>query len=207
MIRFALEEACQLGVSELLRLGCEKIALYNAPHTPAKDVFKGALSTHGASEHILKSTKAFKFIEPRFGQGYHLVEYGIDEARRLFGPESRPENRPDGVLCVDELFTQGFIVGLSQYGFRPGKHIEVASTRNAGSAVLLPWLGSITALEIDIKKIAAALTSGAQMLATGRVPDRDGWEESVMVEANEGQLRTLSIRPIVSRREERSDTD
>jgi hypothetical protein len=207
MIKLALKEASHLGVTELVQLGCQKIGLYNAPHAPAKVVFKGALSSYGASERILNTTKAFRINAPRFGHGLHLVEYGIEEARRLFGPESNLAERPDGVLSVDELFTQGFIIGLSQYGIQPGRDIEIASTRNKGSAVLLPWRGSITALEFDVQKIAAGLISGAQMLAAGQIPNRDGWENSVLESAKEGPLRTLTISPTLIKKEMRSDTD
>ena len=195
MVRLAVVEACQMGVQSLVELGCKRIALYNAPHITVREVFLGALAMHGASECIVPPKMGFQVRGAQLGYRSRLVESGINEARRLFGPGSDPSAKPDGIVSVDDMFTQGFLIGLGLYGILPGRDIEIATHENLNSPILSPWSKDIVAMEFNVSSISTALTAGIESISVGKTPNRGGWEESLLLNERQGPLRTLTIRP------------
>lgn len=200
MLMMGSLEACQLGVSELVKLGCKKIALYNAPHLATREVFMAALSAHGVSECFVPNSITFGSKFPLLGERYRLIEHGLEEAFRAFGPGTDRSQQPDGILSVDDMFTQGYLMGLSKLGIEPGRDVQVASHVNVGSPSLAMWEDQIVCLEFDIRGIGRSMLAGALHLAKGEVPNSFGWEHSVVLHQIEGPLRTLIVRPRVRRR-------
>ena len=199
MIRLAAATTCTLGVEELVRLGCARIALYNAPHFGAREMFSAALRAHGASEHVVPPTVVFRSSLPQLGRRFRMVDVGLREATRLFGPDSNPSDRPDGILSADDTFTQGFLMGLHRHGVELGKVVRIASHFNRGSPTLEAWKDEIVRLEFSVREIVTAMNSGVAQLVRGEVPNRDGWERSTIENGKQGPLRVLDLAATVRR--------
>jgi DNA-binding LacI/PurR family transcriptional regulator len=191
---------CEMGVSELARIGCRRICVYNAPYATLAEVLDGLILKGMNHRDLLIPTMAFRPGTPEFGGQVSMVEYGMREAIRLFGPKTHPVDRPDGVMCIDDTFTQGFLIGLSQSGFRPGAGVEIASYANAGSPALAPWNEDLIRLEISVRAVGRALVAGLEMVVGGQVPDRYGWEASTLLATAEGPVRNLMLIPELKRK-------
>jgi DNA-binding LacI/PurR family transcriptional regulator len=144
---------------------------------------------------------AFHVDEPHLRYRARMMDNSISEAIRLFGPDSDPASRPDGIVSIDETFTQGFIFGLASIGLFPGRDVEIATHNTKGSPILSLWQKDITVLAFDVSEIAAALVTAAEKLASGHSPDTGGWESSYLLNAKQGTLRVLVIYPSLVRKQ------
>ena len=185
----------KLGVAELMRLGCKKINVYNAPSVDIRELHRSILTVPGAADCVQPASRVFKVHEPQIGHRSRLFEHGVAEATRIFGPESDPGVRPDGIVSIDEKFTQGFILGLGKLGLQPGADVEIATHFNAGSYVLSPWLSQLICLENNATRLAVALKVGIESLQLGQVPNSGGWEDSVIQTGQRGKVRDLRLMP------------
>ncbi len=194
MVQLANLEACQIGTSELIKAGCHRIALYNAPYIGTKEVFTAALTAHGAKEVVVPPSVGFTQRPPKMGRRSRLIEAGFNEGLRLFSPEST-ETRPDGIFCVDDMFTMGFVMALQRLGLQAGKDVHIATHINHGSPVLAAWQHQLIALEFDIRQIGQSMITGMSQIIKGEQPGRGGWEHSVVMEKQRGLVRVMLVRP------------
>jgi len=164
MVRFALLEACQLGVAGLVKEGCRRIALFNTPFVSIREVFVASLAAHGVDETILPFEVFHANSNDMLVRSFHLVERGRRSAHQAMAISPRP----DGVLSLDDMFTQGFILGLLEMGLKPGTDIEIASHVNQGSPALRTWEKQITQLEFSLPEVARALYEAADAIVAGR---------------------------------------
>jgi len=164
MLAFAMLEACQMGVAGLVQEGCQRIALFNTPYVPIREVFVASLAAHGVTETVLPFEAFHANHNDNLVRSFHLVERGRRSALQAMAI-SPP---PDGVLSLDDMFTQGFILGLLELGLKPGRDIEVASHVNQGSPALRTWEKQITQLQFSLSEVAKQLYEAADLLADGR---------------------------------------
>jgi hypothetical protein len=165
-IHMAMLEACQLGVQELVRLGCQRIALYNTPFVSMREVFMAAISSHGVEETLLPHDEHFeRYADDYFVRHYRLVERGWRAAHRALGPSATA--KLDAILSLDDMFTQGFLMGMLELGLYPGRDLQIATYANAGSPTLAAWERDMVRLEFSTARLASLLHEGAQALEAG----------------------------------------
>lgn len=172
VLRFAMVDACQVGVAELARLGCRRASLYNSPFYLMREVFMAALETHQIEAAEMSHDDFFgedSITQPvRF---HRMVEKGRSAAHRTISAGNL--DRGDyGILISDDTFTQGFIHGLIDHGLKVGEDVEIATYTNRGSPVLGPWESKLTRLELDIPQITEAMNDCADRLCEGLPPDK-----------------------------------
>lgn len=189
-------EAAQMGVAELVRLGCRSIAFYNSAYTSLREVFVATSHALGVEEFPV--IDAFEPLsEGRHPRGN--VELGFEAAQKVFGNASGP--RPDGVLSLDDMFTQGYLMGLESLGVRVGVDVKVATMSNAESFALAGWHAHIARLEFSVTEIADLMHSAMKSLLAGEEPSK-GWEKAVWLRhrlsydaSSEFPVRVAMIRP------------
>lgn len=194
MVQLANLEACQIGTAELIKAGCHRVALYNAPYIGTKEVFTAALRAHGAREVVVPPAVGFSQRPPRLGRRTKLIEAGFNEGLRLF-QDTAVDVRPDGIFCVDDMFAVGFIMALQRLGLTPGKDIQIATHSNHGSPVLAAWEHQVIRLEYDIRQIGQLMIAGMSQIIKGEQPNKNGWENSAIMEKQRGLVRVVLIRP------------
>ena len=190
-------EACQVGVGELARAGCRRIALYNTPYWSLREVFLASLRSHGLSETSIQNRRTFREQgEPgKAIQRFRLVEHGLAAAIQGFGPDVPPLQRPDGILSMDDMFTQGLLMGLDRLGIEPGRDVEIATYANRGSPSLAAWEGKLIRMVFDPREIARAMHERADSLERG-VAESPGWAPAEETERF-GTENVYLLRPSV----------
>lgn len=192
-IHMAWLEACQMGVGALAKLGCKRIAQYNPSHAATREVFLAALRTHQISERPVSREEACGAPDTPFG--FHtLVQNGFRSAMLAFGPDSNPSNRPDGVISLDDMFTQGYLMGLQVSGVELGGDVQVATQTNYESPSLLAWQDRIVRMEFRVAEIAETMHAALEALIQKQEPS-NRWEHATWATGEEGPSRLAMISP------------
>ena len=204
-VSLAMLEACQLAVGELARVGATKIALYNTPFISVREVFMAAVSAHGAKEMFLPFDAGFDDVEKdQIVRHFHLAERGLRAARLALDQRIPEANRPDGIVSLDDMFTQGFIMGMINLGLVPGKDVKIVTYANANSSSLVGWEKDLIRIEFDPAGVTTALHSAADALEAGsdlgemwgpkNYVSGDGFQRTCMVR---GQLKSSHSKSVL----------
>ena len=170
-------ETARLGVKALAAQGCRRIALVlplgsSIGRAPGEksfaelDAFKSALKKAGVpyDETLVwrhdELTNKITAVDTNQEQGFRA-------AMELF---ANADNRPDGVVALDDMMTRGALVALSKLGLRPGLDIKFATHTNKGSTALHGYEDDLTFIEIDPAQIVSALFSMLETLMNGQTP-------------------------------------
>jgi DNA-binding LacI/PurR family transcriptional regulator len=157
-----------LGVSELVRRGCRDIALWR-PHVLRPDEkeapattfdadvdlneWKRLLSVNGlAFDTALTQARDFVLSSPDKIDGISYRERGYRLAMNVFGSGQWP--LPDGIVCVDDVMSQGVLEAFDEMGIRVGEDVLMATHANSGSPLLKKHEDSLILIEFDTQKIA-----------------------------------------------------
>jgi DNA-binding LacI/PurR family transcriptional regulator len=134
-------------------------------------VFKEALAAHGiAFEPSLVRDSRFLSTGPEGEPPQTFWEQGYQTALAVFGEGSNPALRPDGIVSVSELFSQGALIGMQRVGVRIGVDVQVASHANRESPILRPWRDEITLLEVDAPVLARTMLATLEAVMVGEPP-------------------------------------
>jgi DNA-binding LacI/PurR family transcriptional regulator len=171
MVQLNSPAVIALGVAELVRQGCRRIALWRTPHAGAEKhrgaerydraVFSGALAAHGLDP--AQDGRVYQQVyenEPSSGPRRTtptLVEAGWLTAQNCFGPDADPAGRPDGIVSTDDMLTQGALMALDRLGVAVGRDVRVTTHANLGSPTLLGWQDRLTRIEYDPGEVVSAL--------------------------------------------------
>ena len=192
-IHMAWLEACQMGTYALADLGCKRIAQYNPTHAATREVFLAALRTRGVRERVVPANENFAGAEAAFS--FHsVIERGFRSALEAFGPESDPSNRPDGVLSLDDMFTQGYLMGLQTLGVEIGKQVQVATHTNEESWSLRGWSNRVIRMEFRVSEISDTMHAALEALIDGKEPN-EKWEHATWLSGDDGPFRLAMINP------------
>jgi DNA-binding LacI/PurR family transcriptional regulator len=172
-LRLAMLEACQLGVAELTKRA-RRIALYHTPYISMREVFVAALRAHGVEEAFrphplpLSVNSAEFLVRPQ-----NLVELGWHTARSVFS--AAESEWPDAVLSLDDMFTQGYILGLEDIGIDWRRRCQIATYANEDSPVLTPWDRHLILMSFSTRELAERMRRGAEEIQRSGAPEK-GWE-------------------------------
>lgn len=164
-VRIHHAQTAYLGVKELARRGCKRIALWipegvgigpkeGSNTFEELERFKDALKESGleyAPELVynlgnLSDTVGDTFIDNR--------EKGRAAARETFG-----SIKPDGIVSIDDAMTLGALAEMNKMGVRAGHDITIATHTNKGSQLLYAFAEELILLEVDPGEVASAMFS------------------------------------------------
>ncbi len=166
------------GVRELAARGCRDIGLWlplgvglgrqkGEPSFPELDAFRLALQD---AELPYKPRHVWRLdemeAETEAMRDSTNQEQGFRAAFETF--EDGDQERPDGLVILDDMMTRGALVVLEQKGIEIGRDIHIATHSNQGSTVLRSYEEQLALLEIDPAAIAGAMFSMLESLIEGR---------------------------------------
>lgn len=161
------------GVAELAKRGCQRIALWIpagvgiGAESPAEsfevlDAFKKALQENQLEydEKLVFNRDQLSASVPATPLGSNR-EQGMAAAQTVFGAPKA--NRPDGIVCLDDMMTVGALPEIRKLGINAGKDVQFATHTNVGSSLLVGFGDELILLQIDPARVAGTM---AQMLET-----------------------------------------
>lgn len=74
---------------------------------------------------------------------------------------------PDGIVLLDDSYTQGLVMQAEAMGLRLGRDLEIATLEVAGSPLLWGWDHRIHCVTLDPAAVAQAILGGMSALASG----------------------------------------
>ena len=175
-VRIHHAQTVYLGAQELARRGCQNIALWipegvgigresGAESFEELDFFKRALEDCNIvfrPELVLNSQNLTATVPPQPPQTNQ--QQGHNAAHEVFADT---ENRPDGIVILDDMMTRGALAGLSQIGIKCGQDVQIASHTNKGSHLLFGFEEQLILLEIAPAEIAATMFEMLETLMRG----------------------------------------
>ncbi|MGC4044062.1 MAG: GntR family transcriptional regulator [Armatimonas sp.] len=177
MVSFDMVASVRMGVEALAARGCRRIG-YWSPVTghasecrksvlcnPAIMTFQSALQALDLPfEPELVHTNAYLCPEDVTERTEpwpvpSLQEQGHMVAGTVFGPDSDPRQRPDGIVCTDDCMMQGALPQLIRLGIRIGSDVQIATHTNAGSPVLYGYEDLLIRMEADAERLIGEMYS------------------------------------------------
>lgn len=160
-------EVVQVAVAELARQGCRALALW-APVSPYRpeppqeilQTFLGALAAHGLP-YLPAMT------QPQAADGFGQASF-FEQGFQAMSRTLDAQKRPDGIVSVDDLLTQGALAALGSRG--RNLDIPIATQANRSSPALLGWESRLTRLEFEPAEIVAAMFEALEALMRGEIP-------------------------------------
>ena len=192
-------DTCQIGIQELVRLGCERIALLSP----------GSIETYEMANAMMASYNRVPFTSPVYqgertrlklsNRSTALILTGYEAALESFGNGRADGDRPDGVLLLNDMDAQGVLAGLHELGLQPGVDVKIATHANSGSTTLLGYHHQISRIEYSTTQLAAALVEAITCASEGRHPMQCGWDQAVVLRGSNGETENLAMRPTLYR--------
>ena len=176
-VRIDHPQTAYLGARELARRGCKRIALW----IPA-GVGIGPQSRDEGFEELREFRRALDenalAYDPDLVFGLDQLSAGVPEApvqsnreqgrvaaQTLFGAPRA--SWPDGVVCLDDMMTQGALAEMKRLGVEVGRDVEMATHTNRGSQLLYGLGENLILLQIDPARVAAAMSEMLEALLRG----------------------------------------
>ncbi|HEX8552167.1 MAG TPA: substrate-binding domain-containing protein [Abditibacteriaceae bacterium] len=152
----------EMGVAELVSLGCKRLSSWNAGSSINRPIvieaeietdmkWRELVRAHGLEVHErwLRNKAHMNCV------GVSHQEQGYDLAYEMF---SEPRSTwPDGILCHDDMMTHGMLLALERLGVHVGIDVQIVSHSNRNSTVLMGREHLITRLEFDPAEIVRTM--------------------------------------------------
>lgn len=152
MVAIDQREIIRLAIEALMQRGCRRLGLW----IPAIDAqnreemriryFKELLALY-ALPFVPELVRTGPLTLPGATSQALLQEQGLALALEVFDPHAT--TRPDGLVIVDDMMTEGALIGLERYGIRVGTEVRIATHANRGSSVLFGHTDQLIPVEID----------------------------------------------------------
>ena len=176
-VRIDHASVAKLGVEELAKRGCKRIALWipvgvgiGAEQVGASfdelDAFQSALKQSGLKydESLVLNRGQLSANVPATPLGSNR-EQGFNAAQTVFGGASA--NWPDGVVCLDDMMSVGALPEMKKLGVEVGRDVQFATHTNVGSALLVGFGEALITLPIDPARVAGAMSGMLEALLRG----------------------------------------
>jgi DNA-binding LacI/PurR family transcriptional regulator len=102
---------------------------------------------------------------------YNSQQIGYQAVMQLFGSQDGP--RPDGLIVLDDMVTDGAIKALGKLDIRPGRDVMIATHGNTGSPILWGWDDQLIIIESDAAKMVATMFEILDAVLGGNPPARE----------------------------------
>lgn len=166
-------ELLRLGVASLAQQGCQRIGLWvpysqsdSNKHTKTEfdEYFQYFLA-----DHVLP-------FDPQLVRTYTdcpepdatVQELGYQLVHQVF--VEHQTNRPDGIVIMSDLMTDGALAALLSLGVSLGDDVKIATHANAGLMCLFRSLKGVTVIEFDIAELVQTLFSRLDLLIVDQKP-------------------------------------
>ncbi len=176
-VRIDHAQVARLGVAELVKRGCKRIALW----VPAGvgigaesmgesfgelDEFKAALSENRVEydENLVLNLDQLNAKVPATPWGSNR-EQGQLAAQTVFGDDKA--NWPDGIVCLDDMMTLGALPAMRKIGVKVGREVQFATHTNVGSSLLVGFGDELILLPIDPARVAGAMSAMLEAMLRG----------------------------------------
>lgn len=166
-VRIHHAQVATLGVQELAKRGCKRIALWipagvgiGAERVGASfdelEAFKDALRENGLDydENLVLNRRQLSANVPATPLGSNR-EQGRNAAQTVFGGTRK--NWPDGVVCLDDMMALGALPEMKKLGVEVGRDVQFATHTNVGSSLLVGFGEELVLLPIDPARVASAM--------------------------------------------------
>ena len=166
-----------MGVAELAKRGCKRIALWipagvgigaeEVGESFAElDAFKNALQENGLKyeENLVLNRQQLSANVPATPLGSNR-EQGRNAAQSVFG--GAQTNWPDGVVCLDDMMTLGALPEMKKLGVEVGRDVQFATHTNVGSSLLVGFGEELVLLPVDPARVAGAMSAMLEALLRG----------------------------------------
>ena len=176
-VRIDHARVAALGVQELAKRGCKRIALWipigvgigaeNVGEGFGElDAFKNALAENGLNydENLVFNRQQLSASVPATPLGSNR-EQGTNAAQTVFGGARK--NWPDGVVCLDDMMAVGALPEMKKLGVEVGRDVQFATHTNVGSSLLVGFGEELIALPIDPARVAQAMSQMLEALLRG----------------------------------------
>ena len=176
-VRIDHAKVAEMGVRELAKRGCKRIALWipagvgiGADEVGGSfeelDAFKSALEVSGlkTDEKLVLNRQQLSANVPETPLGSNR-EQGRAAAQAVFGGAKK--NWPDGVVCLDDMMTLGALPEMKKLGVEVGRDVQFASHTNVGSSLLVGFGEELILLPIDPARVAGAMSEMLESLLRG----------------------------------------
>lgn len=176
-VRIDHAKVAAMGVAELAKRGCKRIALWipagvgiGAEKVGASfeelDAFEAALKESGLKidENLVLNRAQLSANVPTTPLGSNR-EQGRDAAQAVFGGAKK--NWPDGVVCLDDMMTLGALPEMKKLGVELGRDVQFATHTNVGSSLLVGFGEELIPLPIDPARVAGAMSEMLESLLRG----------------------------------------
>jgi hypothetical protein len=193
VVQISPAEVCQLGCQELARRGCRRVAVLGANDPGVLEFADVVLRQSGCRLVSARPGGGGKPTVSVSDNRFELAQRAFQDAVSIFQTKD-PERCPDGVVLLDDMYTQGFLHGLAASGREVGKDVWVATHSNAGSPALVGFEDRIVRLEYDPKRIVETLLYAARCVVRGVNPTECGWDSAVVVEGRTAEIEILTLR-------------
>jgi DNA-binding LacI/PurR family transcriptional regulator len=164
-------ELLRLGVKHLAMQGCWSIGVWH-PATSQLDHcdFIGKHLSYFLADHGLVYHPSLVRVAPPHFLSLSIQEQGYILAWETF---SQTETlRPDGVIIMDDMMTDGALGAFLSLGIKLGETIKIAAHSNTGSMLSLSYQPGVTVIEYDPADIVRNMFAVLDKLLNNEVPDR-----------------------------------
>jgi len=153
----------RLGTAELLRQGCRRIGLWHRSPYQANQKSAAFMETLA---HAGATTRPEWNVIATHDRPVESVAEDLFRQQWLAWDE-----KPDGIVCGDDIMTQGLVHASSLLGIRIPDELRFASHANKGANT---WgAAAITRVEFDLDQVAEAMLARLDMLMAGQRPEPD----------------------------------
>ena len=176
-VRINHAQVAALGVQQLAKRGCKRIALWipagvgigaeRVGESFAElDAFKNALAENGLNYdgNLVLQRQQLSARVPATPLGSNR-EQGRNAAQTVFG--GARENWPDGVVCLDDMMALGALPEMKKLGVEVGRDVQFATHTNVGSSLLVGFGEELILLPIDPARVAGAMSQMLESLLRG----------------------------------------
>ena len=188
-------EACQIGVNELIRLGCKRIAVWSGLSLAQNEIFNAALAAHTLEAVVLSQNGVEDRDQRSLMSPPDLINHGYESCLRAFDvPEAE---RPDGALSLSGTFALGLIMALNKLGVSLGNGFQIATPVNKGVPTLRGWEDQLVRMEFDPELIASVMLEIVEMNSNSGSVDDTSWSKAIRAGGGDlvQQIRPKLIRP------------
>lgn len=169
IVSSALQPLFDLGVKALAERGCRRVWVITFPEDEwweGYNLFVEETLGRSIAAHRLPFQTYIRLPLRSGNRARSRPELGWDHTIALYGAGSDPDARPDGIVSVDDMMTQGVLMAMQHLGVRVGQDVQVATHANKGSSVLRAWHDDLYRIEYDLAEVVRLMFETLDLLMT-----------------------------------------
>ncbi|HSI83159.1 MAG: substrate-binding domain-containing protein [Candidatus Methylacidiphilales bacterium] len=158
------KELIRMGVAELKRQGCKRLALVGVLPGDAQ-VFRDAVAAEDLQLHE-------PWVNCKKGWGLKYDSEGATYTKSILETLDSEGASADGLLVTNDVMARGVCTAIESRGLVIGRDIKVITHANKGSLLLSQWQNALTLCEYDPAEIAEAMFEILEAMIDGQQPDK-----------------------------------